>query len=100
MNVSDDFSADRLNTVNAELDVTCAGARELSLVLPSETDHAERWRALPTLGVAASKEALYPWDVSISRKKSDVGGSQGRLRTGRPVTCAIRSAILSRSSTL
>jgi len=43
---------------------------------------------------------LYPWGVSISRKKSDVGGSQGRLRTGRPTTCAIRSATLSRSSTL
>jgi len=58
------------------------------------------WQLRESRPGSAPSARLYPWDVSISRKKSDVGGSQGRLRTGRPTTCAIRSATLSRSSTL
>jgi hypothetical protein len=41
MNIGDDFSVDQLKTLNAELDLTCAGARELALALLSEADRAD-----------------------------------------------------------
>ena len=40
MNRGDDFSVDQLKTVNAELDLTCAGAPELALALLYEADRA------------------------------------------------------------
>jgi hypothetical protein len=53
LNIGDDFSVDQLKTVNAELDLTCAGARELALALLSEADRADlvgRVGAGPAIG--------------------------------------------------